>query len=113
MECSQERRRRDSPSDVHRKIRDDAILINVARGPVVDQTALVDALEAGELGGAALDVFEAEPLPEESLLWEFEEVLITPHCAGFTEDYYRNVADLVRENLAHIDAGEDFVNRIV
>lgn len=94
-------------------MRDDAILINVARGPVVDQKALVDVLEAGELGGAALDVFEAEPLPEESPLWEFEEVLITPHCAGFTEDYYRNVADLVRENLAHIDAGEELVNRIV
>nr|WP_254544855.1 D-2-hydroxyacid dehydrogenase [Halomarina sp. BND7] len=94
-------------------MRDDAILINVARGPVVDQEALVDALEAGELGGAALDVFEAEPLPEESPLWEFEEVLVTPHCAGFTKDYYRNVAELVRKNLARIDAGEEFVNRIV
>lgn len=94
-------------------IRNDAILINVARGPVVDQEALVGALEAGTLGGAALDVFEAEPLPEDSPLWEFEEVLITPHCAGFTEDYYRNVADLVRENLDHIDAGEGLVNRIV
>ncbi len=94
-------------------MRDDAILINVARGPVVDQEALVDAFEAGELGGAALDVFEAEPLPEESPLWEFEEVLVTPHCAGFTKDYYRNVADLVRKNLARIDADEEFVNRIV
>lgn len=94
-------------------MRDDAILINVARGPVVDQEALGDALEAGTLGGAALDVFEAEPLPEESPLWESEEVLITPHCAGFTEDYYRNVAGLVRQNLANIDAGEEFVNRIV
>lgn len=95
------------------EMRDDAILINVARGPVVDQEALVDALEAGTLGGAALDVFEAEPLPKESPLWESEEVLITPHCAGFTEDYYRNVADLVRENLTHIDVGEELVNRIV
>ncbi|EMA54484.1 D-isomer specific 2-hydroxyacid dehydrogenase NAD-binding protein [Halococcus salifodinae DSM 8989] len=94
-------------------MRDDAILINVARGPVVDQEALGDALEAEALGGAALDVFEAEPLPEESPLWEFEEVLITPHCAGFTEDYYRNVAGLVRENLVNIDTGEEFVNRIV
>lgn len=94
-------------------MRDDAILINVARGPVVDQEALVDALKAGALGGAALDVFEAEPLPKDSPLWEFEEVLITPHCAAFTEDYYRNVADIVRENLAHIDAGEELVNRIV
>ncbi len=94
-------------------MRDDAILINVARGPVVDQDALVDALEAGIIGGAALDVFEAEPLPKDSPLWDFEEVLITPHCAGFTEDYYRNVADLVRENLVHIDAGEELINKIV
>lgn len=94
-------------------MRDDAILINVARGPVVDQASLVDALEAGTLAGAALDVFEEEPLPEESPLWEFEEVLVTPHCAGFTKDYYRNVADLVRENLDHIDAGEELVNWIV
>ena len=94
-------------------MRDDAILINVARGPVVNQEALDDALEAGTLGGAALDVFETEPLPEESQLWEFEEVLITPHCAGFTEDYYRNIADIVQKNLSNIDAGETLVNRIV
>ena len=94
-------------------MRDDAILINVARGPVVDQEALVDALEAGALGGAALDVFETEPLPEDSPLWEFEEVLITPHSAAFTEDYYQNVTDLVQENLANIDAGEELVNRVV
>ena len=94
-------------------MRDDAVLINVARGSVVDQEALVDALKAGTLNGAALDVFETEPLPEESPLWEFEKVLITPHCAGFTKDYYRNVAGLVQENLNHIDAGEELVNRIV
>ncbi|MEE6209340.1 NAD(P)-dependent oxidoreductase [Salarchaeum sp. III] len=92
---------------------DDAILINVARGPMVDQAALVDALEAGVFGGTALDIFEAEPLPEEATLWELKEILITPHCAGSTEDYYRNVADLARENLAHIAAGEELVNRIV
>ncbi|EMA07997.1 MULTISPECIES: D-2-hydroxyacid dehydrogenase [Haloferax] len=94
-------------------MRDDAILINVARGPVVDQEALVDALDAGVLGGAALDVFEAEPLPEKSPLWESEDVLVTPHCAGFTEDYYRNVTDLVQKNLTQIDAGEELVNRVV
>lgn len=94
-------------------MRDDAILINVVRGPVVDQEALVDALEAGALGGAAPDVFEAEPLPGESPPLGVRGGSHHPHCAGFTKDYCRNVADLVRENLAHIDASEGLVNRIV
>ena len=92
---------------------DDAYLINVARGPVVDQDALVAALENDELAGAALDVFEEEPLPADSPLWDFEDVIVTPHCAAFDRDYYHDVAGLVRENLDRIGRGEELHNRVV
>jgi D-2-hydroxyacid dehydrogenase (NADP+) len=94
-------------------MRDDAYLINVARGPVVDQAALVDALDAGELAGAGLDVFETEPLPADSTLWDREEVIVTPHAAGFNDEYYQRVATIVRENLRRFEAGESLTNRVV
>ncbi|HMB49841.1 MAG TPA: D-2-hydroxyacid dehydrogenase [Natronoarchaeum rubrum] len=91
---------------------DDAYLINVARGGVVDQDALVDALERGEIAGAALDVFEAEPLPEDSPLWDMDDVIVTPHAAAATRDYFRDIAELVRENVDRIGAGEELHNRV-
>jgi D-2-hydroxyacid dehydrogenase (NADP+) len=94
-------------------MRDDAYLLNVARGPVVDEVCLVDALDAGELAGAGLDVFETEPLPEDSPLWDHEEVIVTPHAAGFNDEYYERVATIVRENLRRIGAGESLTNRVV
>jgi phosphoglycerate dehydrogenase-like enzyme len=60
-----------------------SILINVARGSIVSLEALTDALERGAIGGAALDVFELEPLPEDHPLWAREDVIITPHTAGY------------------------------
>ena len=62
-----------------------AILINLGRGAVVDEAALVTALQNRRLRGAALDVFEQEPLPEHSPLWGMENVLISPHCTDWTE----------------------------
>ncbi|PGF16232.1 hydroxyacid dehydrogenase [Natrinema sp. CBA1119] len=94
-------------------MRDDAYFVNVARGPVVDEPALIDALEADSLAGAALDVFEEEPLPEESPLWGMDEVLISPHCAAYTRDYFRDVGDIVRENVDRLADGEEFHNRVV
>ncbi|WP_276255370.1 D-2-hydroxyacid dehydrogenase [Halomontanus rarus] len=94
-------------------MREDAYFVNVARGGVVDQAALVDALEAGDIAGAALDVFETEPLPETSPLWDLEDVIVTPHCAAYTRDYYRDVADIVRENLERCAGDGDFRNRVV
>ncbi|WP_049910381.1 D-2-hydroxyacid dehydrogenase [Natrinema gari] len=100
-------------ADTFDAMRDDAYFVNVARGAVVDEPALIDALEADALAGAALDVFETEPLPEDSPLWGMDEVIISPHCATYTRDYVRDVGDLVRENVARLGDGEAFHNRVV
>lgn len=76
-----------------------AVLVNVARGPVVRTDALVAALRAGELGGATLDVTDPEPLPPDHPLWNFENVQLTPHNAGNTPNYYDRLADIVAENI--------------
>lgn len=92
---------------------EDAYLVNVARGGVVDQDALVEALREGEIAGGALDVFETEPLPEDSPLWGMEDVIVTPHCSAFTRDYYRHVAAIVRESVRRIERGEGPANRML
>jgi phosphoglycerate dehydrogenase-like enzyme len=83
-----------------------AVLVNVARGKVVDTQALVAALEAGRIAGAALDVTEPEPLPADSPLWAMPNVLITPHTGGETRSYEDNVIDLLLENLGRLGRGE-------
>lgn len=83
-----------------------AYLVNVARGKVVDEPALVDALRAQRLAGAALDCVWEEPLPAASDLWSMSNVLITPHTAGETRRYEDNVLDLLLENLDRIWRGE-------
>ena len=92
---------------------DDAVLVNIARGEVVDQAALVDALESDELGGAALDVFEEEPLPEASPLWDRDDVLVTPHMAGSTPHYWERCADVFVRNYDRFRDGEALENRVV
>lgn len=75
-----------------------AWLINVARGGVVEEGALIEALRQGAIGGAVLDVFEDEPLPEASPLWELENVLITPHVAGTTQHYLARALEVFEAN---------------
>ena len=99
-------------ADVLGAMREDAYLINVARGAVVDQRALVRALEDGGIAGAALDVFETEPLPESSPLWEMDEVIVTPHAGSATRQYGDHVASIVAENVRRTRAGEEPVNRV-
>ena len=77
----------------------DAYLINVGRGPQVDEHALADALRSRRIAGAALDVFEQEPLPTDSPLWELDNLLITPHTAGLTEKLWQRHYELFSENL--------------
>ncbi len=91
-----------------------ALLVNVARGLVVDETALIAALQSGRLRAAALDVTREEPLPATSPLWSMPQVLITPHTAGETQGYEDNVIDILVENLARLSRGERaLVNEIV
>jgi len=77
----------------------DAYLINVGRGPQVDEAALYEALRKRRIAGAALDVFDKEPLPAESPLWGLENLLITPHTAGLTEKLWHRHYELFSENL--------------
>lgn len=91
---------------------DDAYLVNVARGPIVLEDDLLAALDSGEIAGAAIDAYWEEPLPADHPLWGYEEVVMTPHCSAFTNQYHADVADLVRENVRRIDAGEPMHNRV-
>ena len=91
-----------------------AYLINVARGRVVDEPALISALNSGRIAGAALDCTVEEPLPESSPLWNFDNVLITPHTAGETRRYEDNVLDILLENLERLWRGDtELKNQIV
>ena len=94
----------------------EAIVVNVARGPIVDTDALVSALRSNEIGGAAVDVTDPEPLPEDHPLWTLENALITPHNTGNTPDYYERLADIVAENLQQVaETGEydDLRNQVL
>ena len=88
-------------------MREDAWLVNVARGSLVDTDALVEALRAGAIAGAALDVTDPEPLPDGHPLWELENVLITPHVATPPESERRHFAARVEENVRRLAAGEE------
>ncbi|MFD2044660.1 D-2-hydroxyacid dehydrogenase [Ornithinibacillus salinisoli] len=83
-----------------RQMKDSGILINIGRGPIVVEEDLINALQNKEIAGAGLDVFATEPLPEDSPLWEMENVIVTPHTAGATEHYTeRVIKDIFIPNL--------------
>ena len=93
------------------RLRAGAYLYNISRGAVIDEPALVDALRAGKLAGAGLDVFEEEPLPATSPLWEIENVILTPHVSGVTPLYYQRTAALFADNLDRFLPGQPLDNR--
>ena len=87
-----------------------AFLVNTSRGAVIDESALVDALRTGHLGGAYLDVFETEPLPASSPLWSMPNVLVTPHASDNVVGWPRRFAELFADNLVRWRAGEPLRN---
>jgi D-2-hydroxyacid dehydrogenase (NADP+) len=93
-------------ADALARMKPSAHLINVARGKVVDEPALIAALQAGSIAAAGLDVTVDEPLPPSSPLWTLPNVLITPHSAGETGRYEANIIDLLEENLGRLWRGE-------
>ena len=93
-------------------MKDGAVLVNISRGALVDEPALIDALRSGKLGGAGLDVFTQEPLPADSPLWDIPDVLITPHNAGANPYYNERATELFCDNLARYLAGEPLRNLV-
>jgi D-3-phosphoglycerate dehydrogenase len=96
-------------AELHR-MRPGAILCNASRGPIVDEAALIEALESGHLGGAALDVFEVEPLATDSPLRRMENVFLSPHIAGGSEQARANLLDQTAANIRRALAGAKPVN---
>jgi len=93
-----------------KRMKKGAFLVNASRGPVVDERALVAALESGHLGGAGLDVFEQEPTPADNPLRRMENVFFSPHVGGFTAESEARVLEVVRDNLSRVLDGEEPAN---
>ncbi|HWM34146.1 MAG TPA: D-2-hydroxyacid dehydrogenase [Pseudolysinimonas sp.] len=87
-----------------------AYLINIARGPLIDEDALVDALDGGVIAGAGLDVFEQEPLPEDARIWSARNVLITPHVTPAMPNRTQRSIDIVTENYRRFQSDEPMLN---
>lgn len=98
--------------DTIERIKEGAILVNVGRGAVADEEALVDALRSGKLRGAALDVFAEEPLPASSPLWELDNVILSPHTAALSVKENERIVELFAENLRRYLAGEELLSRV-
>jgi len=90
-----------------------AVLVNIGRGGVIDEPALIRALEQGRLAGAALDVVATEPPPPDSPLWSLPNVLLSPHTAGLSVHENERIVELFSENLRRYLAGDDLLSRIL
>jgi phosphoglycerate dehydrogenase-like enzyme len=90
-----------------------AVLVNAARGGIVDTDALVSALQSNKIRGAALDVTDPEPLPNDHELWDLENCLVTPHTGGHTPKHWDRLADIVAENVSRLESGGELVNEVL
>ena len=91
---------------------EDAIVVNVGRGQILDEPALIKGLRAGQIAGAALDVTQREPLPPDSALWELPNVILSPHTAALSPYENRRIVELFTENVHRLRAGQPIRNRI-
>jgi phosphoglycerate dehydrogenase-like enzyme len=98
--------------DVIARMKKTAWIVNIARGAIVDEEALVEALRAGRLGGAGLDAFTTEPLPADDPLWTLDNVMISPHSSNSSPHVRERTLALFTENLRRFKAGEDLLNRV-
>jgi len=92
------------------RMKRNAVLINVARGDIVDERALIEALQAEAIRGAGLDVFASEPLPATSELWDLDNVCLTPHIGGVSPRFWERETELIIENIRRYIAGEPMLN---
>lgn len=100
-------------AEAFQAVKKDAVFINLGRGPVVDEAAMISALKEGRLKGAALDVFAVEPLPETSELWDLDNVLISPHNMDQTATFMHDAtAFFLHENLPRFICGEELLNPV-
>ena len=88
------------------------LIVNIGRGELIDESALAEALETGRVGGAGLDVFAAEPLPDESPLWRMPNVIVTPHSSGTTPGNFHRASEIFVENLQRYVRGEPMRNEV-
>lgn len=88
----------------------EAVIINLGRGPVIDEAAMVEALSAGRIKGAALDVFDQEPLPAGHPLWGLDNVLLSPHCADHTPDWLERAMEFFLAEFSRFSKGEPLLN---
>ena len=89
-----------------------AYLVNLARGGIVDESALLERLRSGRIAGAASDVFASEPMPPGDPLWEAPNLIVTPHVAGLEPDYMKRLMELAVDNLARLERGEPLRNEV-
>jgi phosphoglycerate dehydrogenase-like enzyme len=93
-----------------RAMKPTAYIVNIGRGATIDQDALIQALQEGWIAGAGLDVFTPEPLPQDSPLWDMENVIITGHYAGMTPEYDKRALEILLENLSRYRTGQKLIN---
>ncbi len=95
-----------------RNMKNNAVLVNISRGAVVDETALIKALKEKWIAGALLDVLEKEPPDPTNPLLTMDNVIITPHTSGITENAFERVAKIIAENLERLEKGEKLINQV-